>query len=118
MNVTIPRNEWSGALRRFSDRNAGRDAVLEVDDHDLGAQPVVEFPLWGVSYDPTSRRVEFRFSDFVDVTSHVSHYVEDVTAIELLVEDDEDARDTALRIGHGPGEQTLLHLPRHHPAAA
>lgn len=114
MNVTIPREEWSGALRRFSDRNAGREVVLEVDDHDLGAQRVVEFPLWGVSYDPTSRRVEFRFSDFVDVTSHVTHFVKDPTGIELLTEDD---RDEVLRIAHGFGDQTLLLLPRSHVAA-
>lgn len=116
MDATIPRDEWSGALRGFSDRNAGRRAVLEVDARELGAQRVVDFPLWGVSYDPASRRVEFRFSDFVDVTSHVSHYVGDVTGIELLTEDDD--RDAVLRIAHGPGEQTLLHLPRRPHAAA
>ena len=116
MNVTIPREQWSGALKRFSDRNAGREAVLEVDDHDFGAQRVVEFPLWGVSFDPASRRVEFRFSDFVDVTSHVTHFVPDVTGIELLTDDEED-RDAVLRVAHGPGEQTLLHLPRRSNAA-
>lgn len=107
MTQTIPRARWSERLEDFTDRNAGRRAILEVDDLDLGAQPAVDYPLWGISYDPATDRVEVMFSDFRDLTSHMTHGVQGVRSIELL---QEAGRDEVLRIVERGGTQTLLRL--------
>jgi hypothetical protein len=107
MTQTIPRTLWSRRLEDFTQRNAGRRAILEVDDPDLGAQTAVDYPLWGISYDPVSDQVEIMFSDFRDVRSHMTHVVWKARSIELLRE---RGRDEVLRIVGESGEQTLLRL--------
>lgn len=107
MTRTIPRNLWSSRLEEFSDRNAGRRALLEVDDMDFGAQSVVDYPLWGISYDPVGDQVEIMFSDFRDLSRHMTHAVRRARSIELL---HERGLDEVLRIVGAGGEQTLLRL--------
>jgi hypothetical protein len=107
MTQTIPRPQWSSQLEDFTNRNAGRRALLEVDDIDLGAQAAVDYPLWGISYDPVGDRIEVMFSDFRDLRSHMTHAVRKARSIELLRERD---RDEVLRIVGEGGEQTLLRL--------
>lgn len=107
MTQTIPKTLWSTRLEEFTHRNAGRRAILEVDDLELGAQPVVNYPLWGISYDPVTDRVEVMFSDFRDLRCHMTHGVRKARSIELLRE---NGRDEVLRIVQEGGEQTLLRL--------
>lgn len=107
MTLTIPRSLWSSQLEEFTNRNAGRRALLEVDDPGLGAQAVVDYPLWGISYDPGGDRVEIMFSDFRDLRRHMTHAVAKARSIELL---HERGRDEVLRIMGKDGEQTLLRL--------
>jgi hypothetical protein len=107
MTQTIPRTLWSTRLEDFTHRNAGRRAILEVDDPDLGAQSAVDYPLWGISYDPVSDRVEVMFSDFRDLRSHMTHAVRKARSIELMRE---QGKDEVLRIVGEGGEQTLLRL--------
>jgi len=107
MTETIPRASWSEGLEDFTDRNAGRRAILEVDDLDIGAQRAVDYPLWGISYDPATDRVEVMFSDFRDFTSHMTHGVRGARSIELLRE---EGWDEVLRIVDESGRQTLLRL--------
>jgi hypothetical protein len=107
MTQTIPRAHWSEQLEDFTHRNAGRRAILEVDDPDLGAQSAVDYPLWGISYDPVTDRVEVMFSDFRDLTSHLTHGMRGIRSIELLRE---AGRDEVLRIVEAGGGQTLLRL--------
>lgn len=116
MTLTIPRACWSERLEDFTDRNAGRRAILEVDDPDLGAQSAVDYPLWGISYDPVGDRVEVMFSDFRDRTCHLTHGVRGARSIELLREEGEDE---VLRIVEASGRQTRLRLvsPVAEPAA-
>lgn len=109
MITTIPRERWAARLDRFTERNAGRRAVLEVDGEDIGAQRVIDSPLWGVTYDAPSGHVEMLFGDFGEGRSHLTHAIAGVSDIEILTGPDD--RDTVLRIGH-EGGQTLLHLPR------
>lgn len=107
MTRTIPRSLWSSRLEEFTHRNAGRRALLEVDDLGLGAQPMVDYPLWGISYDPVGDQIEIMFSDFRDLRRHMTHAVAKARSIELL---HERGRDEVLRILGKDGEQTLLRL--------
>ena len=107
MTLTIPRNLWSSRLEEFTHRNAGRRALLEVDDSGLGAPSGVDYPLWGIRYDPGGDRVEILFSDFRDLRRHKTHAVARARSIELL---HERGRDEVLRILGEDGEQTLLRL--------
>jgi hypothetical protein len=109
MLTTFHRHSWAWELDRFSRRNAGRRAVLEIDEIDLGAQRLADFPLWGLLYEAPSEEVEILFGDFTSEGSHLSHAVEDVREISLLT--GADGRDEVLRIAT-PGGQALLHLPR------
>ncbi|HEY7471193.1 MAG TPA: DUF5335 family protein [Gemmatimonadota bacterium] len=107
MTTTIPRHLWCTRLEDFTNRNAGRRAVLEVDDLDLGAQAAVDYPLWGISYDPVGDRVEVMFSDFRDLRSHLTHAIPRARSIELMRD---QGKDEVLRILGERGEQTLLRL--------
>lgn len=104
----IPPTDWVGALREFTRRNAGRNALLEVDAPELGAQRSgQDLPLRGVSYDPRDRRVEMMLGEMGLPGSHLTHSIGEVAEIDLLV--GEDGRDRVLRVG-AAGGQTLLRL--------
>ena len=107
MTHTIPRPLWSTRLEDFTHRNAGRRAILEVDDLDLGAQAAVDYPLWGISYDPVGDRIDVMFSDFRDLRSHMTHAIPRARSVELMRE---MGKDEVLRIVGERGEQTLLRL--------
>jgi hypothetical protein len=104
---TIPRPLWSFQLQEFTDRNAGRRALLEVDDPKFGAQAMADYPLWGISYDPVSDQVEIMFSDFRDLRQHMTHAIRKARSIELMRE---RGRDEVLRVVAESGEQALLRL--------
>ena len=107
MTYTIPRALWCARLADFTHRNAGRRALLEVDDHDLGAQAAVDYPLWGISYDPLCDRVEVMFHDFRDLRRHMTHAIPKARSIELMRD---RGKDEVLRIVGEGGEKTLLRL--------
>jgi hypothetical protein len=99
---------WIRELQQFTNRNAGRRTVLEIDDADVGAQEEERgYPLRGVAYDPQDDRVEIMLGDQATVERRLTHSVEDVTDIDILR--GKDGRDLALRVVHG-GTQTLLKL--------
>lgn len=109
MLATFPRGSWAWELDRFTRRNVGRRAVLEIDEMDLGAQRFADFPLWGILYEAPTGDVEILFGDFSSEGTHVSHALSGVTGIELLT--GADGRDEVLRIAT-PGGHALLHIPR------
>jgi len=108
--VTLPQDQWAVELAAFTKRNAGRRAALEVDDPELGAQAQEhDYPFLGAAYDHHDRRVEIMLGDFAGVGRHLTRGIANVTAIDLL--QDEQGRDWILRIVHGNG-QTILTLAR------
>jgi hypothetical protein len=99
---------WVRELQGFTNRNAGRRTVLEIDDVAVGAQEEErDYPLRGVAYDPRDKRVEIMLGEQATVERRLTHTVEDVEAIDILK--GKDGRDVALRVIHG-GTQTLLRL--------
>jgi hypothetical protein len=106
MKSSIPRTEWAAWLQAFSDRNASRRTVMEVDDPDLGAQPEeTEYPLRGVSYDRRDDRIEIMLGELECTDRHLTHSITAPDAVDVLA--GRDGRDAALRVRSGY-TQTLL----------
>ncbi len=106
MTARIPRDRWARELERFTTRNAGRWAILEVDDPDIGAQRILDSRLWGVDFEAAGGRVDLLFGAFDGSQEHLTHSIERPETIETMV--DEAGRDAALRIGHKGGQTLLL----------
>jgi hypothetical protein len=99
---------WARELKAFTDRNAGRRTVLEIDGPDLGAQrEEQDYPLRGVAYDPRDGRVEIMLGEQGSVDRHLTHTIDNAEAIDVLR--GKDGRDVALRI-QSDGTQALLKL--------
>jgi nucleotide-binding universal stress UspA family protein len=107
--VSGSHEEWAKRLTDFTRRNAGRDATLEVDDPELGAQTVHRgYPFLGAAWDHNDQRVELMLGE-QDTTRHFTRGVTGVTSVDVLT--DGHGRDAVLRIAHGSG-QTILTLVR------
>ena len=106
----IPPEQWGTALKRFTERNAGRRATIEVDDPECGAQvQVTNYALLGVDYDGRGKQVEIMVGDFTGTRRHLTRNISDVRSIHILP--DAAGKDWILRVSHGDG-QTLLTLHR------
>lgn len=104
---SVPREEWSRALDAFTRSHAGREAVLEIDDPEVGAQRIADAPLWGVVYDDRDDEVQILFGDFERGRTRLVHAVRGPTALE--VHPGPDARSAVLRVAWAEG-QALLHV--------
>ena len=99
--------EWAERLEEFSRRNAGRTAILEVIDPELGAQVAEKgVPFIGASFDPRDGHVHIMSGN---ASGHLTRNISGVTGIQVL--QDNAGRDAFLRVAHGRG-QTLLALER------
>lgn len=102
------RTHWPTALLRFTERNAGRPATLEIDDVRLGAQVVARgYPLAGVDYDWRDDTVELSFGDPASGAPHFTHMVRGPVSIEIRR--DASRRDRVLRVARAEG-QSLVSL--------
>lgn len=97
---------WGLELNAFTQRNAGRRTILEVDAMEYGAQEEEsDYPFWGASFDPRDGRVQIMLGEQGSVDRHLTRTIEGARAIDILRDD--AGRDCALRIVHDGG-QTLL----------
>ena len=97
---------WKELLTTFSQRNAGRRTILEVDDLELGAQAQeYNYPLLGTMYDERAARVELMVGDGLAGGRHLARSIGNVSAVDVLT--DGEGHDVALRVQHGTS-QTLL----------
>jgi hypothetical protein len=107
--MTGSQADWSATLKEFTNRNAGRRTVLEIDSIDIGAQEEEQdYPLKGVTFDPRDQRVQIMVGEEGSVERHLTHSIGNPERIDVLRR--ADGRDEALRIVHGNGSQTLLVL--------
>jgi hypothetical protein len=109
MKRLIPPEQWAVELDRYTGRNAGRRAILEMEDVETGPQRIARRRLWGVSYDPSDGSIEILFGEFTGENDHLSHTVVRPSKVELQQED--DGWDAVLRIGN-PDGLTSLRVPR------
>ena len=97
---------WPAFVKGFTERNAGRRVVLEINHPDLGAQAeATNYPLLGVDFDPVDARVQIMLGEPVRGARHLTHTVGDPTSIDILR--DASWKDVSLRVAQGGG-QTLL----------
>jgi nucleotide-binding universal stress UspA family protein len=100
--------QWPAALARFTSRNIGRRANLEIDDLVLGAQSEVNgYIFLGASWDQHDKRVQLMFGEQKGGNTHLTHSAGDIREIDILSSMTAPSRDVALRIARGGG-QTLL----------
>lgn len=106
MTKQIPENAWAAELHRFTNRNAGRSAKLEVDCPDFSSQSQeAGYPLRGIAYDPRGESVLITLGEQTNAAAHITHAIRNAKAIYVLV--DVRGRDEALAISQDDS-QTLL----------
>lgn len=104
----IPKAEWERALRRFTERNAGRRTKLEHRDPEVGLQEQEhDHQLQGLVYDRRDDRIEIMLGGFEGAGPHLTHTLQSVTSLDLVT--DETGRDILLTFGHDES-QTLLRI--------
>jgi hypothetical protein len=97
---------WSGLLKDFTRRNAGRRTILEVDDIELGAQmQEYNYPLLGASYSERDGHFDLMLGDRFAGGRHLTRTMDGVIAVDVIT--DGTGRDVALRVQHGESH-TLL----------
>lgn len=97
--------QWEPALRKFTARNAGRRAAVEIDDPRLGAfVEVKSYPLLGVDYDHRDGRVEIMLGDFQGGERHLTRSIPHPASVSIRRV---AGSDSALSVAHDSG-QTLL----------
>jgi nucleotide-binding universal stress UspA family protein len=102
---------WTVQLDEFTRRNRGRQATVEVDDLDFGAQVLESgYGFEGASYDEHDEHVELMLSGAGDPLRHVTRSIGGDKW--LAIGTDADGRDLALRIDHGAGQTLLTFTPR------
>lgn len=107
--MRVPREEWATTMQEFTDRNASRRTVLEVDTADLGVQEEeLELPLKGVAYDPRDDRFEIMLGDGAGAAAHLTHEVAHPRRVEIVRST--DYRDLALWITQDEGGTLLVLL--------
>lgn len=108
MTRTLSQEQWAGALARFTERNAGRAARMEVDGRDFGAQEEsLDAPLRGVSYDWHDRRISIMLGPLAGAEGHLTHTIDRPTEVAIIARD--DGRDGVLHVANAD-EDTLLVL--------
>ena len=100
------REGWDDRLRHFTELNAGRRAVLEIDDPAIGAQAqVVDYPFVGAVYEPRAGRVELMLGGRHAGRPHLTHAIADLRSIDVVKGG--DGRDRTLRVEYGGGQALL-----------
>lgn len=103
------REMWTVQLDGFTERNAGRRTVLEVDDARTGAQAQeIGYALLGATYDHRGGCVELMLGDPSGGTVHLTRTIRHVASVTELV--DEAGRSLVLRIQHAGGQTVVSFL--------
>ncbi|MCU0647638.1 MAG: universal stress protein [Gemmatimonadaceae bacterium] len=98
--------DWAAALVKLTDEEGTRPASLEVDGPALGAQTVLSHvPFIGAAFERAGARVQLMFGAAEARGYHIMHAFEEVTAIDLLRDENDVPR--VVRFVHADG-QTLL----------
>ncbi|MBC7842821.1 MAG: universal stress protein [Gemmatimonadaceae bacterium] len=95
-------------LAAFTNRNAGRCCMVEIDQDDLGAQVLGhELPLVGTSFDRRHDDLMLMFGTSTLKGQHLTHTIPHVTDVDVTT--NAGGEDQVMRIAHAGG-QTLVTL--------
>ena len=102
----IPRENWAAELEAFTERNAHRPTLIEIDSPLLGAQEQERgIPLRGIVYDRRDNRISIMLGELEGTDPHLTHSITDATSVSIGPGRDE--RIEVVRIAHDEG-QTLV----------
>lgn len=80
----IPRELWATVLENFTERNAQRPTLIEVDSPELGAQEQERgFPLRGIVYDHRDERISIMLGELEGAEPHLTHSIADVKSVAI-----------------------------------
>lgn len=80
----IPRELWATVLANFTERNAQRPTLIEVDSLELGAQEQERgFPLRGIVYDHRDDRISIMLGELEGAEPHLTHSISGVTSLAI-----------------------------------
>jgi hypothetical protein len=106
MTRHVPRADWQAELQKFTNRNTGRETVMDEYAVEVGAQEAESgYPLRGVSFDRRAGQVEIMLGDLNGTERHMTRGINDVQLIDLWTSETGD--DIAIRFEREDGV-TLL----------
>lgn len=101
------RMHWPVELVRFTARNSGRPATLEIDDELLGAQVLARrYPFIGADYDWRDDAVELSFGDPTTRRGHLTHVVKGATTVSI--QRGPGGIDRVLRVSRDDGQALVM----------
>jgi nucleotide-binding universal stress UspA family protein len=105
---TLARANYDSDLAAFTQRNAGRRCLVEIDETDIGAQVLGhEMLLSGATFDHHDGSVSLMFGTSTLKGLHLTHHIAGVTEIDLSTNG--GGQDQVLRVAHAEGH-TLVTL--------
>jgi len=109
--TSIDRSRWVSTMQAFTERNASRRTLIELNDAEANLQDreiELQLPLRGVAYDPRDDSIEIMVGSLEGTDNHLTHIVRSPTGIDLVTRP--DGRDDALWIEQGNGGTRLTLL--------
>lgn len=80
----IPRELWAIVLANFTERNAQRPTLIEIEGPELGAQEQERgFPLRGIVYDHRDDRISIMLGELEGAEPHLTHSISGVTSLAM-----------------------------------
>jgi nucleotide-binding universal stress UspA family protein len=102
---------WALALDAFSERNAGRAVMLEVEDPAIGAQVTGRgYTFLGATYEPAAERVEIMVGDSSHPEQHLTRSVLRPDAVTVTPAETGDGEVLDIRHGRGHTIATVTDL--------
>ncbi|NOT64348.1 MAG: DUF5335 family protein [Acidobacteria bacterium] len=111
MTIAIERSAWSGYLKDFNHRNAGRTTRMEVFG-EMGAQPTEhDLAFNGIALEEHGHDAPKLEIMLGTDTRHLTHNITNVT--QLTPKQSADGSDETLEIQDASGNRTLLSFTAH-----
>lgn len=80
----IPRERWADALEAFTERNAQRPTLIEIESPEMGPQRQEhDIPLRGIAYDRRDDRISIMLGELEGVEPHLTHSIPRVKSVAL-----------------------------------
>ncbi|UCG75186.1 MAG: DUF5335 family protein [Gemmatimonadota bacterium] len=80
----IPRELWANVLEAFTERNAQRPTLIQIDSPEFGAQEQERgFPLRGIAYDRRDDRISIMLGELEGAEPHLTHSISDIESLSI-----------------------------------
>ena len=80
----IPRELWANVLEAFTERNAQRPTLIQIDSPEFGAQEQERgFPLRGIAYDRRDDRISIMLGELEGAEPHLTPSISDIESLSI-----------------------------------